>query len=1013
MRLLHALLIVLATALALAASPAEAQTSTFVATLSGSNEVPSLTSRASGSVEAELTGNILTVSGSFADLESDYDASVGSHLHVGFAGQNGGVAFSLTPALDADLRGGTFLAATNTFTLTAEQVAAVEARQVYVNIHTTAHASGELRGQIRPEADATFRAVLSSGTETEPNTSLASGALLAEVRGNTMTVTGAFAELESDLATDIQGGAHIHSGEAGTNGAINFSLTAQVEADARGAVFLAEDNTFTLDAMQMAALEAQGLYVNVHSANHASGELRGQFMAEAGVDFLAQLSGSNEGSAVSSQASGTAVASLEGSTLTVSGSFADLESDLATDVAGGAHIHVGLAGESGSVAFPLTVQAAAGARAGAILAADNTFELSAEQMAALSARGLYVNVHSEGEQSGEIRGQFMAASSTSFTVLLDGDGESPSAETQAEGVLLVEANVSEAIVSGTYDLEGSLATDVAGGAHIHDGETGVNGSILASLDASAGTFAAADNRIALTSDLRAHLESRGLYVNIHSSENASGEIRGQIVPTASVQFEAVLSGNAEVPGNGSGGHGSVLVELNGDAMIVSGAFSNLESDFNADVAGGAHIHGGEMGTNGEVMFGLTAALEADARSGSFAAAQNTFAVTTEQKAMLEAGEFYVNVHTTGQASGELRGQIVTPDVITLEATLFGENETEIVASGGAGFVTATLKADTLVVSGGFTGLQADLATDIAGGAHLHAAGAGENGDVAFALNVQADASLRAGVLMPSQNTFVLTPAQAQGVVAGDFYVNVHSADFASGELRGQLLVATNLEPSQVEVTAPLPSVVIDIDVVGGTAFQADWTDSSDPNGNELTYVWELSAASDFSAVLMAERVSGSSELEVSSEAMAQVLADQGIAQGATGTFFHRVRASDGSRSETSEPQETTMRRGVATDTESSGPVPEHFQLLGNYPNPFNPSTTISFDLPKPADVRVDVFNLLGRRVFTTSSVRLAAGSQLQITLSANDLPSGLYVYRVTARAEGNELVRTGQMTLIK
>ena len=1013
-RSLRRLLYLIIAAVGLGAIPASAQVSqTFVATLSGSTEVPSITSQASGSVEATLTGNILMVSGSFANLESNYDATVGSHLHVGHAGQNGSVQFALTPALDADLRGGTWMEATNTFTLTTEQVAALEARGMYVNVHTEAHASGELRGQLLPEADATYRVVLSGGAEAPSNTSTAYGALIAEVRGSTMTVTGAFAELEADLATDIQGGAHIHSGEAGTNGGIEFNLTAQADADFRGGVFLASDNTFELSAQQLASLETQGLYVNVHSDAFPGGELRGQFMAEAGVDFMAQLSGANEGSSVSSEASGTVVASLEGNTLTVSGSFDNLESDFAADVAGGAHIHGGMAGQTGGIEFPLTVQVDGDARGGVILASENSFQLSAEQAASLSARGLYVNIHSSGETSGEIRGQLMAASSTSFTVLLDGDGEAPTAETGAEGTLLVEANTNGAIVSGAFELEGELATNVAGGAHIHEGEAGVNGSIVAGLNATVqgegGIFHPSQNTISLTAEQQAMLQARQLYVNIHSSENASGEIRGQLVPSASVQFEAVLSGHAEAPGNDSGGSGSVLVEVNGDQVIVTGAFADLS----ADLSGGAHIHSGEIGANGDVAIALNAAVNADNRSGVFLASDNTFSVTAEQKAALESAGMYVNVHSSAHAAGELRGQITTPDAIVFEATLSGSNETDIVTSGAGGFVTAMLDGNTLTVSGSFDGLSADLATDIAGGAHLHTGSAGTSGDVAVALNVTADASLRSGTFEASQNTFTLTEAQVEALIEGDTYINIHSADHAAGEVRGQLLVSANAEPSKVEITAPLPSVVFDVDVVSNAALMVDWTDAEDPNGNEVTYVWELSGDASFSTILMQQRVESASSIDVSAEALADLLVDQGVAIGATGSFFHRVTASDGSGSQSSDPQETTMRRGVSTSTDDVRPVPETFELLGNYPNPFNPETTVSFDLPQSADVQVAVYNVLGQRVFATPVTPMEAGAARTVTVNASSLPSGVYLYRVIAEVGNDSLVKTGQMTLIK
>ena len=90
-----------------------------------------------------------------------------------------------------------------------------------------------------------------------------------------------------------------------------------------------------------------------------------------------------------------------------------------------------------------------------------------------------------------------------------------------------------------------------------------------------------------------------------------------------------------------------------------------------------------------------------------------------------------------------------------------------------------------------------------------------------------------------------------------------------------------------------------------------------------------------------------------------------------------------------------------------------FNLLGNHPNPFKPSTTILLDLPQLAAVTVDVFNLLGQRVHREEYPAVAAGASKALALYVSHLSSGTYVYQVTARM-GKEIHRAGgHMTLIK
>ena len=94
-------------------------------------------------------------------------------------------------------------------------------------------------------------------------------------------------------------------------------------------------------------------------------------------------------------------------------------------------------------------------------------------------------------------------------------------------------------------------------------------------------------------------------------------------------------------------------------------------------------------------------------------------------------------------------------------------------------------------------------------------------------------------------------------------------------------------------------------------------------------------------------------------------------------------------------------------------LPETFTLQGNYPNPFNPSTTIQFDLPETADVEIQVFDMVGRVVMTLPAQNIKAGSKRSVQVNASQLASGSYFYRVIARMESKTLVETGRMMLVK
>ncbi len=89
-------------------------------------------------------------------------------------------------------------------------------------------------------------------------------------------------------------------------------------------------------------------------------------------------------------------------------------------------------------------------------------------------------------------------------------------------------------------------------------------------------------------------------------------------------------------------------------------------------------------------------------------------------------------------------------------------------------------------------------------------------------------------------------------------------------------------------------------------------------------------------------------------------------------------------------------------------IPTSFALYHNYPNPFNPSTAISYQLSAVSFVTLKVYDMLGREVATLANQRQNAGSYT-VTFDAGKLPSGVYFYRLTA----GSMTETKKMVLIK
>jgi len=88
--------------------------------------------------------------------------------------------------------------------------------------------------------------------------------------------------------------------------------------------------------------------------------------------------------------------------------------------------------------------------------------------------------------------------------------------------------------------------------------------------------------------------------------------------------------------------------------------------------------------------------------------------------------------------------------------------------------------------------------------------------------------------------------------------------------------------------------------------------------------------------------------------------------------------------------------------------PEEFALHQNYPNPFNPSTKIKYSVPQSSSVVIKVFDILGNEIETLVNEEKTIGTY-EITWYAEDLPSGIYFYRLQA----GSFVETKKMVLMK
>lgn len=467
--------------------------------------------------------------------------------------------------------------------------------------------------------------------------------------------------------------AHIHQAPAGANGGVIHGLYAGVGTfDPDNPI----SGSVTLTAEQVTALNAGNLYVNVHTATYPAGEIRGQIGAyDTPAVMGALMSGDQEVPANASAATGVARFDKTGvNTYSYELAVNDLEGTVSN-----AHIHIGREGVGGGVVLPLNFSGLApNVSTGGMI----TFTQSSQLLDFLTGFH-YVNIHSTVYPGGEIRGNVYPTGVLPYSADLAGTNEVPPVATTAggDGTLVVDSDWQSAY----YLVSVSDISNISM-AHIHEAPAGVNGGVTVGLFNGSGAF---NNTHPISGTLTfninnlADLVTERFYINVHTTAHPAGEIRGQLVSHALGDMVAVLSGANEIP--------PVATARTGLATF---SFVDSETvDYSIDLSDlanvtAAHIHRAWVTRNGPVVFPLYPSARATLTSG-------TLTLTAAQLRDMLGGNYYVNVHTTTNPGGEVRGQVV-PQGAPTSVTLLGQSGQPLAMfnSGGAALLLMVLVVAT-------------------------------------------------------------------------------------------------------------------------------------------------------------------------------------------------------------------------------------------------------------------------------------------------------------------------------
>ena len=138
---------------------------------------------------------------------------------------------------------------------------------------------------------------------------------------------------------------------------------------------------------------------------------------------------------------------------------------------------------------------------------------------------------------------------------------------------------------------------------------------------------------------------------------------------------------------------------------------------------------------------------------------------------------------------------------------------------------------------------------------------------------------------------------------------------------------------------------------------------------------------------------------------------------ANGNHVFKIRVTGTKNASSSDyfvvPDRVDILGGGVTAVQQLPPVPTGYMLFQNHPNPFNPTTMISYQLPTGSQVKLEVYDVLGREVETLVNEREGPGIH-SVSFDANKLTSGVYFYRLNAfGSDGRSFSSVKKMIVLK
>ncbi|MGE5498588.1 MAG: CHRD domain-containing protein, partial [Syntrophothermus sp.] len=431
--------------------------------------------------------------------------------------------------------------------------------------------------------------------------------------------------------------------------------------------------------------------------------------------------------------------------------------------------------------------------------------------------------------------------------------------------------------------------------------------------------------------------------------------------------------------------------------------------FGTDTIKSAHIYSGKLGVEiayNRRYYKSIREFHYQSATGLMKFSDTTEALTPDLVDQLLKDELFVNIRTTRDTLGGIRGQLIMAGGTAFRAALNAKQEGPAVKSNASG------TANFLLTDQGLS-YQISVDSIVVASSHFHMAPAGQAGGVVKDITSSYANGTASGTWLKSGDQS-LTADLIKSLLMGNIYVNVHSPAYPAGEIRGQVLLnegwgfaaqlnGVQVVPSSASTGAGTGTFILtpaglkyDLTLTGVTPVQTTINNAPvSQNGPVLHDITSgFNSGMTGHDVLLFDNSDSTKSSLISSMLNNNLYVTVNTAAFAGGEIRGQISR--------------TVTGALVSVKSTDNILPGSFELKQNYPNPFNPSTKIKFSIPEFSQVELTVFNVIGEKLATLVKKEMSAGNY-EVQFDASRLPSGMYIYRL----QTGRYVSERKMMLIK